>query len=178
MLPTPLACLPDLLLPLRARAVDGGDTDFLARLYFSTRLDLQSTTADPAFVASLIAMQQRFQAAGYRIDFPGAGYLVLERNGAPCGRIVVDAREQALRLVDIALLSEARGQGVGSHILRALQGCATQLGLLLTLSVHHSNPKARRLYLALGFQTSSRDAVSEQMVYSSKSYIRANDDVE
>ena len=162
---TSLACLPALLHPLRARAPDDADADFLARLYASTRPDLDSKTADPAFVASLIGMQQRFQAAGYRNDFPAASHLLLERGGAPCGRIVVDAGAQALRLVDIALLPEARGQGLGRHVLLALQACATQLGVPLTLSVHHSNPQARRLYLALGFHAHTINAVSEQMVW-------------
>jgi ribosomal protein S18 acetylase RimI-like enzyme len=165
---TALATLHELLLPLRARPPGDGDADFLARLYASTRMDLHSVTADPGFVASLIAMQQRFQAAGYRNDFPDASYLLLEREGGPCGRIVVDAGLHALRLVDIALLPDARGQGLGSHILRALQLCAERAGLPLTLSVHHSNPQARRLYLALGFQSSSRNEVSEQMVYPGK----------
>ena len=175
--PTSLAALPALLQPLRARASGAGDSAFLARLYASTRPDLASQTADPAFVAGLIAMQQRFQAAGYRADFPGACYLLLERDGAPCGRIVVDAGAQALRLVDIALLPAARGHGVGSHVLRALQQCAEVTGLPLRLAVHRSNPRARRLYLALGFQSSSCNEVSEQMVYPSKSCTFANDDV-
>ncbi len=168
MQPQPLAALPDLLDPVRARAPHDGDVDFLARLYASTRMDLQSATADPAFVASLIAMQQRFQAAGYRQDFPDASYLVLEQPGAPCGRIVVDAGPASLRLVDIALLPEARGQGLGRHILRALQGCAARRGLPLTLAVHHANPNARRLYLALGFRCASHNDVSEQMIWNNE----------
>jgi GNAT superfamily N-acetyltransferase len=156
----------DLLLPVEARAPGDGDAAFLARLYASTRTDLHSLTADPALVDSIIGMQQRFQAVGYRHDFPDAHYLVLEHAGAPCGRIVVDAGPAALRLVDIALLPEARGQGLGRHILRALQGCARAAGVPLTLSVHHANPRARRLYLALGFQSSARNEVSEQMLWS------------
>jgi ribosomal protein S18 acetylase RimI-like enzyme len=171
MPPSPLASLPALLLPLRVHAPGDADADFLARLYASTRMDLHSATADAGFVASLIAMQQRFQAAGYRDNFPGASYLLLEHLGKPCGRIVVDAGPQRLRLVDIALLPEARGQGLGSHILRGLQACAAQLGLPLTLSVHHSNPRARKLYLALGFAPGSRNEVSEQMVWLSKTCI-------
>lgn len=141
-------------------------------------MDLHSITAAPSFVASLIAMQQRLQAAAYHADFPGANYLLLERDGAPCGRIVVDAGALALRLVDIALLPEARGQGVGSHVLRGLQQCAARAGLPLRLAVHRGNSRARRLYLALGFQSSSCNEISEQMVYPSKSCTRTNDDVE
>jgi GNAT superfamily N-acetyltransferase len=160
-----LDALPGLLLPLSARAPHAGDADFLARLYASTRMDLHSVTADPAFVASLVAMQQRLQGAGYRQQFPAARYLLLERDGVPCGRIVVDAGADALRLVDIALLPERRGQGLGSHILRALQGCATRHGVPLTLAVHASNPQARRLYAALGFVSLSSTALSEEMMW-------------
>lgn len=164
-MPPLLDALPGLLHPLHARAPHDGDADFLARLYASTRMDLHSATADPAFVAALIAMQQRFQAAGYRQAFPDAQYLLLERDGAPCGRIVVDAGADALRLVDIALLPELRGQGVGSRILRALQDCAVGDALPMTLAVHHTNAHARRLYLALGFRPLSRNALSEQMMW-------------
>lgn len=157
--------LSGLLQPLHARAPHDGDADFLARLYASTRMDLHSVTAAPALVASLVAMQQRFQAAGYRQEFPAARYLLLEQDGAPCGRIVVDAGAVALRLVDIALLPERRGQGLGSHILRALQGCAARHAMPLTLAVHHANPQARRLYVALGFVALSRNALSEEMMW-------------
>jgi GNAT superfamily N-acetyltransferase len=157
--------LPALLHPLRARAPHDSDANFLARLYASTRLDLHSATADPAFVAALIAMQQRFQAAAYRDAYPGARYLLLEQDGAPCGRIVVDAGAAALRLVDIALLPERRRQGLGSHIVRALQACAARHAAPMTLAVHHANPHARRWYAALGFVPLSRDALSEQLMW-------------
>lgn len=165
MLPPSLASLPGLLLPLLARAPDDADAGFLARLYASIRTDLASPTADPALVASIIGMQQRLQAAGYRKNFPLATYLVLEQAATLCGRIVVDAGPAGLRLVDIALLPESRGQGLGRHILRALQGCAATAKLPLTLAVHDANPNARRLYVALGFELAMRDGFSQQMMW-------------
>ncbi len=162
MQPDALAAL---LAPLKVRVPDPADAEFLARLYASTRADLQSATADPALVTSIVGMQQRLQAADYRQAFPHAHYLLLEQAGTPCGRIVIDAGAAALRLVDIALLPAARGQGLGGHILRALQGCARELALPLTLSVHHSNPRARRLYLAHGFEVTGRNQASEQLMW-------------
>ncbi|WP_426176016.1 GNAT family N-acetyltransferase [Massilia sp. TWR1-2-2] len=160
-----LDALAALLAPLQIRAPDPADADFLARLYASTRTDLQSATADPTLVASIIGMQQRLQAADYRQAFPNAHYLLLEQSGSPCGRIVIDAGAAALRLVDMALLPAARGHGLGSHILRALQACAQNMAMPLTLSVHHSNPRARRLYVALGFQVTARNTASEQLMW-------------
>lgn len=155
--------------PLVPRAPSEGDADFLARLYASTRPDLHSATADPAFVAALPGMAQRLQGADYRRRFPDADYLLIERGGAACGRIVLDAAPAALRLVDIALLPAARGQGLGRHILRALQRCAAGAGLPLTLSVHHANPDARRLYESLGFRGTASDDGAMQMMWNNGS---------
>lgn len=159
------ATLPELLHPLHARAPNDDDFDFLARLYAATRMDLHSATADPAFVAQLVAMQQRLQSAGYRDRFPDAAWLVLEQDGVPCGRIVIDAGPSALRLVDIALLPQARGHGLGRHVMRALQAHAAGLGVPLTLSVHHTNPRARRLYLALGFRAHGTNPAADEMMW-------------
>jgi ribosomal protein S18 acetylase RimI-like enzyme len=165
MQPSLLAALPALLEPLRARAPEEADAAFLARLYASTRADLDSATVERAVVAALIAMQQRLQLAGYRQQFPLAHYLLLELNGAAVGRIVVDPGPPQMRLVDIAVAPEWRQQGIASAVLGALQQCAAGQSMPLTLSVHHSNPAARRLYLAHGFDTVASNAVSEQMIW-------------
>lgn len=160
-----MSSLAELLEPLHARAPDSADADFLARLYASTRPDLHSITADPAFVDSLIAMQQRLQTAAYAHAFPDADYLLLEHHGQCAGRIVIQQGAAELRLVDIALLPALRGQGLGSLILRALQRFCSERNLGLTLSVHHTNPDARRLYRRLGFEIASCSALSDQLVW-------------
>lgn len=157
--------LADYLRMFNARPAAATDQDFLARLYASTRDDLKSLTADPAFVASIIGMQQRAQASGYRHSFPDAVYLVLEQEGEPVARIVVNVSSAEMRLVDIAVMPQVRGKGFGSAVLRALQQCAAENKLPLTLAVHHSNPNAKRLYQALGFQSRSFDEMSEQMIW-------------
>ncbi|NHZ83100.1 GNAT family N-acetyltransferase [Massilia sp. CCM 8695] len=147
-----------------ARAPVEADAPFLARLYASTRQDLLGTgSADPALAASLIAMQQRLQAADYRARFPDAEYLVLHQAGEPVARIVVDHGRAALRLVDIVLLPRARGRGTGRALLGALQRFAADHDLPLTLSVHHANPRARRLYLGLGFRIERADTHADAL---------------
>ena len=53
--------------------------------------------------------------------------------------------------VSISVKSNARGQGVGQKLMRALIGEAARRGLGLCLSVRSENP-ARRLYGRLGFR--------------------------
>lgn len=146
-----------------ARECADADHAFLARLYASTRTDLVGSGPATAFGASLVAMQQRLQASGYRQAFPAARYLLLSHGGRPAGRIVVDIGESALRLVDIALLPELRGHGLGTGIIRALQAFAAERRLALTLAVHRINPGAARLYRTLGFTVTSSDSIAEQL---------------
>lgn len=149
-----------------ARPPETADAPFLARLYASTRLDLLgSGRADPTLAASIMSMQQRLQAADYRDRFPDAIYLILQQAGEPVARIVLDHGALALRLVDIALLPHARGRGMGSALLRALQEWAAAHRLPLTLSVHRSNPNARRLYLDLGFRIERADEHADALCW-------------
>lgn len=148
----------------RARPPGPDDEPFLARLYASTRPDLAGNgSADPALLASLMAMQQRLQARDYRQRWPRAETLLLSRGGAPQARIVVDTDAQRIRLIDIAVLPEARGGGLGSALLRLLQQWAALQGLPLDLAVHHGNERARRLYLALGFGLVQHGAAADEL---------------
>lgn len=150
---------------LTIRGADSADQEFLKRLYASTRDDLRQMAADPAFIDSLIAMQQNMQLVGYRNMYPDAEYLVLEHDGEAVGRIVVNTGPDEMRLVDISLLPQARGKGFGTAVIRVLQQSSADKKLPLVLSVYRSNPQARRLYVALGFQPASGNEMAEQMIW-------------
>ncbi len=66
----------------------------------------------------------------------------------------------------VALVPEARGSGLGTRLLRALQAEAAEKGLPLRLKVVLTNP-ARRLYQRLGFVGLGDDGVYEQMEWRS-----------
>lgn len=162
-LPPPLlAALPA---PYQLRLQHDGDDAFAAALYSATRDDLRQMQAEPALIEELIAMQRRMQSHGYRQHFPQAAYLVLLYGDIPIGRLVIEQREQALRVVDIAVLPEARGRGAGSAVLRCLQSLAEAQQLQIHLGVNRNNLAARKLYLRLGFQVQAEDQVQEQLVW-------------
>jgi ribosomal protein S18 acetylase RimI-like enzyme len=150
---------------LHLRPAQAGDDAFLKELYAATRDDLRQAAIDPAMLALLVDMQWRAQCAGYRQAHPAADSLVVESAGAPLGRLLVDRSAPQWRIVDIALLPRARGQGHGVALLRALQARAGEAGAALVLTVRRDNPRARRLYVALGFEADGGDALAEQMVW-------------
>lgn len=154
--------LPDNLTIRAARSEDQG---FMASLYRTTRDDLRRLDADREFVESLIDMQQQAQVVGYGEQFPNAHYFIVERLGERIGRIVVDFGQSEVRLVDIAFLPGARGQGYGTQVIRALQRAATQVHTPLALVVHRDDPRARRLYGALGFVVAETHPMADKMVW-------------
>lgn len=146
-----------------ARASDG---TFLASLYRDSRQDLLlGLDGEPDFIETVIELQQRCQTTGYGNDFPNAMYFVVERLGDPIGRVAVDFRQAEVRVLDIALIAAARGQGYGTAVLRALQAAAAKAMAPLSLSVMQHNLGARRLYATLGFRVAESRPPVDLMVW-------------
>lgn len=150
---------------LTLRPAQAADDAFLKALYASTRDDLRAAAPTPAMLELLMDMQWRAQSGGYRQSFPAADSLVVEATGTPAGRLLLDRSLVPWRIVDIALLPQARGQGHGTAVLQALQKNAAAAGMALALRVRLDNPGARRLYAGLGFVVDGGDGMSEQMVW-------------
>ncbi len=128
------------------------DRPLLLAIYASARADELamlpwSAAQREAFVAMQFAAQQR----AYREAMPDAAFAIVELHGAPIGRL--DVHVDALRwsLVDITLLPEHRGAGIGAALIRDLQRCAQRDALPLRLHVEQHN-RALGLYRRLGFR--------------------------
>lgn len=139
------------------RTMTDGDLPFVAALYATTRAEEVAATGWPAELQAAFLNQQHLaQHNHYRGAWPDAEWLIVEQAGRPVGRLYL-AEEMGKRLlVDISLLPEARGAGLGTAILADLLAAET---LPVELHVQRMNP-ARRLYERFGFEL-----VEEQPVY-------------
>jgi ribosomal protein S18 acetylase RimI-like enzyme len=134
------------------RAVAPDDEDLLYRVYASTRTEeLAPVPWTDAQKEAFLRMQFRAQSQDYAANYPDAAFEVILVDGAPAGRLYVDRRPDELLIVDIALLPEHRGSGVGGALLRDLQAEAAAAGKPVRIHVEHLNP-ALRLYERLGFR--------------------------
>ena len=97
-------------------------------------------------------MQFDAQHRYYQEQFPTADFQIIERCGESIGRVYTHRRDDEIRLIDIALLPDHRGGGLGHSLLEALQDEGAESGLPLRIHVEKNNP-AYRLYLRLGFRT-------------------------
>jgi ribosomal protein S18 acetylase RimI-like enzyme len=139
-------------LSLRLRSVTPLDDSFLAGVYASTRAEeLAPTGWSDEQKADFCRRQFDAQTAHYSANYPKASFQVIERDGQPIGRLYVARWEKEIRIVDITLLPEFRGTGIGSKLLRELQEEARSAGKSLTIHVERFNP-ALRLYQRLGFE--------------------------
>jgi ribosomal protein S18 acetylase RimI-like enzyme len=128
------------------------DEAFLARVYASSRAEELAITGWPEELkADFCRKQFDAQSAYYAANYPKASFQIIERDGWPVGRLYVDRWEKEIRIVDITLLPEFRGSGLGAKLLRDLQNEARAAGKSLTIHVERFN-RALSLYQRLGFE--------------------------
>lgn len=136
---------------IRLRPVTPEDRDFLWRVYASTREDeLKRVDWDDAQKRAFIDVQFRAQHSYYTEHYPGADFSVIVADGAPAGRLYVDERPDEIRVMDIAVLPEYRGRGIGTRLMRGLMDKAGRAGKSVSIHVEQFNP-ALHWYTRLGF---------------------------
>jgi GNAT superfamily N-acetyltransferase len=134
------------------RPITPEDDSFLAGVYASTRAEELAVTGWSEEETAVFCRKQfDAQSAHYRENYPGASLQIIERAGAPIGRLYVARWEREIRIMDIALMPEHRGAGIGAQFLRELQDEARAAGKSLSIHVERFNP-ALRLYERMGFK--------------------------
>lgn len=134
------------------RAVTDTDRELLCAVYRSTReSELALVPWDEALKDAFVAQQFDAQDRSWAAQRPGTVREVVLVDGVPAGRLYVDHADDEVRVVDIALLPEHRGHGVGRTLLEQVLGDADRAGVPVTLHVERHNP-AQRLYARLGFE--------------------------
>ena len=101
--------------------------------------------------SAFISMQFEAQDAAYRMTYPDGRFLIVLGDGEPIGRLYLARLDDEIRIVDIALLPQHRGAGIGSRLIDDVIAEADSAGLAVRLHVEPWNP-ALRLYERRGFR--------------------------
>lgn len=72
-------------------------------------------------------------------------------DGVAVGRLCLDSSAMPWHLIDLALVENAQGRGIGSAVLRRLCDEAARASIGILLDVGRDNPRAEALYLRAGF---------------------------
>jgi ribosomal protein S18 acetylase RimI-like enzyme len=131
-----------------------GDLEFLKDLYAASRERELVALLDWSDEQKREFLDQQFSAqrCHYLKHYPDAQFDIIERSGLPIGRLYVAELAQEIRLMDIALMPEARNLGIGGMLCSKIMANATNLGKIVSLHVEEDNP-AKRLYERLEFAT-------------------------
>jgi len=145
--------LPSPLGELTFRPERAEDADFRYALFRRSRgPEWDQAPIEPALLEQIMRHQFQAQSVGYSGQFPQAAFEIIELEGEPIGRIVIDRPGDQIHLVDLAIVPARRGQGAGEAIMRALMGEAAAAGVPVRLEVASSNDPSFRLYQRLGFR--------------------------
>ncbi|MDN5000405.1 GNAT family N-acetyltransferase [Bradyrhizobium sp. WYCCWR 12677] len=148
---------------LTFRRVTDADLPLLARIYASTRIDeLAPVPWSDAEKAAFLDMQFRAQHVHYQQNHPDADWLIIMRSAADIGRLYLERLPDRHCIIDIALLPDHRGRGLGEALLRDLLDEAASAGRDVEIHVEKQNP-AMALYRRLGFSTQQDKGVYDLM---------------
>ncbi len=129
---------------ISARPFRPDDREVIFAIYASTRQEEMAAWGWSApQQETFLRMQFGAQSNWYEASYPGADHRIICAGERPIGRILVQRDAGFLLLVDIALLHEFRGQGIGTRFL--------------------SEGGALRLYQRLGFIKTGEDEIYWQM---------------
>lgn len=126
------------------------DETFLCELYCSTRHEEMASWGLDDSQQAFLKLQFTARQRHYETAFPDADHKIVLFDDRAIGRTLVFRSAREIRLVDIALLPEHRGCGIGGVLVRALCDEAQAAGKPVTLHVAKTS-RAARLYERLGF---------------------------
>ncbi|QNQ10179.1 GNAT family N-acetyltransferase [Sphingomonas alpina] len=132
------------------------DEPFLRRLYVAIRwAEVEAMGIPDEARRPFLEQQFSMQRSHYQTHYHDAEFSVIEADGAPVGRLYLFRGTRDHRIVDISLLPETSGQGIGGTLLDRVMAEAAALGRGVSIHVEGFNP-ARRLYDRKGFREIER----------------------
>src|SRR5215212_8390315 len=106
---------------IQLRTVVEKDNAFIEAAYRTTReAELNLTNWSPHQKSAFISMQSTAQLAEYKTKLPGALFQVIIHNKKDAGRFFTCENEDDIRLIDITILPEFTGKGIGTNLLHRL----------------------------------------------------------
>lgn len=153
----------------RFRPATDADLPFLRDVYASTRYEeLVPTGWPPEAIEAFLTDQFKLQHVYFQEHYPEAERLIILAGTTPIGRLYLARWDDEHRLMDIALVPDYRGRGIGGKLIREVLDEAAREGKPVRLHVEKFN-RVRDYYLRLGFTVLDDRGVYDFMEWSSPS---------
>jgi len=133
------------------RVIHDSDEPFLERLYANTReWEFELTVWQDKEKEAFLRRQFKAQKQSYEMNYIGAVHRIIQLDGTDIGRLIAQRTDSYMRIIDLSLLDDYRGRGIGTDILTSLLNEAHGGKVPVRLHVQHNSP-AVNLYLRNGF---------------------------
>ena len=144
------------------------DEAFLREVYASSRAQEMAVVPwNDEQREAFLRMQFDAQHSYYHAEFPEASYQIILREAEPIGRMYVLRKEEEIEVLDITLLPQHRGAGIGTPLIRELMEEAERTGKAVNIWVEEYNP-SRSLFSRLGFSKVHEEGFNWLLEYRGK----------
>jgi len=142
---------------IQLRPVTEEDRPFLERVYCTTR-EHEMSLVPWTDEQKLTFLRQQFDAqwVHYNIHYGSGVHSLILANGRSAGRVFIERQPSEILIVDIALLPEHRGNGLGARVIAPILAEASRENLAVTGLVERWNPSCR-FWHRMGFRLTPQD---------------------
>ena len=141
------------------RPVTPEDGELLLQIYAAAReIELSMVPWDDDQKRAFLEHQLAAQTAYYITEFPGATHDVILLDNEPAGRLYIDRTGDQITILDLAVLSQFRNNGVASALVSELLNEGRPVGVC----VETFNP-SRDFFAKRGFEVISDDGANLRM---------------
>ena len=142
---------------LHYRPVADVDGPALFRLFLQVHAaEIGALAADAGTRQALASMQYVEQRVRARAEFPDAVDLAIERDGTVCGRVATVMRAGGIQLIQLAVLAEERGHGIGTAAMQRIARIAEDHGCAIWLRADAGSCDCRAFLERIGFTVTGR----------------------
>jgi ribosomal protein S18 acetylase RimI-like enzyme len=152
--------------PLSLRPAQKSDDPFFYEVFRSVRApEFAVLGLLPEQLEMLIQQQYEARTGSYEAQFPDSGNSVVLSGETPIGQFWVFRTPEEFLVVDIALMPDHRGAGVGAILMKQFMAEADAARVPVRVTVATNNPGSLRFHQRLGFSITTQDAMYYTMEY-------------
>lgn len=149
-------------------SVEASHIKFLFKVFKESRWDLEFiNNLDEKQKADILFNQFCMEQGQLIQQYPNAECNIVLLNEEAIGRLYVNHGEKADRILEIGLLEEYRGLGIGRKIVTTVIENAKKAGKAVCLQVAWFNEGAYKFYERIGFVVIEENYVFREMQYKS-----------
>lgn len=144
------------------RPASAEDEGLVYTVFSSTWQDAVAAMPNPALGQHFLRIQYTAQERRFRTRYPDLERWVMMIGEEPVGRLYLQHSPTALHLVDLTLLPEYRGQGIGRALVAELMAEATEQGVPLRMRLGRTHDAIRQA-MRIGFRVVAEDDVETRL---------------